>query len=144
MIRTTNLTKRFRRLAAVYDLSLYVPEGSVFALLGLNGAGRREIDAGSRRQRSGARKRPLPQRRDHRLHRTRDAQGVRTLGDSYTPRRYPSAIFLSQLDRSQTFFHEMDSSSTAPQSRWIVPRETMGRGVLYLAGRNPAGCASLS
>ena len=40
MIRTENLTKRFRRNQALYDLTLEVPEGSVFALVGPNGAGK--------------------------------------------------------------------------------------------------------
>jgi len=40
MIRTEHLTKRFRSVEAVEDLSLGVPEGSVFALVGPNGAGK--------------------------------------------------------------------------------------------------------
>ena len=40
MIRTQNLTKRFRGVNALRDLTLEVPEGSVFALVGPNGAGK--------------------------------------------------------------------------------------------------------
>lgn len=40
MIRTQHLTKKFRSVEAVEDLSLEVPEGSVFALVGPNGAGK--------------------------------------------------------------------------------------------------------
>ena len=40
IIETRNLTRRFGRTEAVHDLSLAVPEGSVFALLGSNGAGK--------------------------------------------------------------------------------------------------------
>src|SRR5688572_13162493 len=40
IIETQNLTRRFGRMEAVHELSLAVPEGSVFALLGPNGAGK--------------------------------------------------------------------------------------------------------
>jgi len=40
MIRTENLTKRYRRNEALHGLTLDVPEGSVFALVGPNGAGK--------------------------------------------------------------------------------------------------------
>jgi ABC-2 type transport system ATP-binding protein len=40
VIRTHELTKLYRRQAAVNELSLEVPEGSVFGLLGENGAGK--------------------------------------------------------------------------------------------------------
>ncbi len=40
MIRTHHLEKKFGNLEAVEDLSLEVPEGSVFALVGPNGAGK--------------------------------------------------------------------------------------------------------
>ncbi|HEY4246958.1 MAG TPA: ABC transporter ATP-binding protein [Lacunisphaera sp.] len=40
IIETRNLTHRYWRNEAVRDLSLTVPEGSVFALLGSNGAGK--------------------------------------------------------------------------------------------------------
>src|SRR5882724_10395622 len=40
MIRTVNLTKRYRNNEALYDLTLDVPQGSVFALVGPNGAGK--------------------------------------------------------------------------------------------------------
>jgi ABC-2 type transport system ATP-binding protein len=40
MIRTQNLTKTFRRLRAIDNLSLEVPESAVFALVGPNGAGK--------------------------------------------------------------------------------------------------------
>ena len=40
MIRTENLTKRYRRNEALHDLTLEVPRGSVFALVGPNGAGK--------------------------------------------------------------------------------------------------------
>jgi len=39
-IETRNLTKRFGKKIAVEDLSLRVPQGSVFAFLGRNGAGK--------------------------------------------------------------------------------------------------------
>jgi ABC-2 type transport system ATP-binding protein len=39
-IRTENLTKRFRRLTALNDLDLDVPEGAIYALVGPNGAGK--------------------------------------------------------------------------------------------------------
>ncbi|HVW20476.1 MAG TPA: ABC transporter ATP-binding protein [Opitutaceae bacterium] len=39
-IEIQNLSRRFGRTDAVHDLSLSVPEGSVFALLGPNGAGK--------------------------------------------------------------------------------------------------------
>ena len=39
----TNLTKRFRRLAAVQGLSFHVPPGQVLALWGLNGAGKTTV-----------------------------------------------------------------------------------------------------
>ena len=41
-IETAGLTKRFGKLAAVNDLDLRVPAGSVFAFLGRNGAGKRK------------------------------------------------------------------------------------------------------
>ena len=40
ILRTTNLTKRFRGTVALDRLDLDVPEGSVFALIGANGAGK--------------------------------------------------------------------------------------------------------
>ena len=40
MIRTENLTKRYRRNEALYGVTLEVPAGSVFALVGPNGAGK--------------------------------------------------------------------------------------------------------
>ena len=40
MIRTENLTKRYRRNEALHDLTLEAPRGSVFALVGPNGAGK--------------------------------------------------------------------------------------------------------
>ncbi len=43
MIRTENLSRRFRRLEAVHDLNLEVPAGSVFALIGPNGAGKSTV-----------------------------------------------------------------------------------------------------
>ncbi len=39
-ISTLGLSKRFRRMDALQDLTLEVPEGSVFALVGTNGAGK--------------------------------------------------------------------------------------------------------
>jgi ABC-2 type transport system ATP-binding protein len=40
MIRTENLTKRYRRHAALRDVTFEIPDGSVFALAGPNGAGK--------------------------------------------------------------------------------------------------------
>ena len=40
MIRTVELTKKYRRNEALHGLTLEVPEGSVMALLGPNGAGK--------------------------------------------------------------------------------------------------------
>ncbi|MDR3703020.1 MAG: ABC transporter ATP-binding protein [Candidatus Sulfopaludibacter sp.] len=40
MIRTENLTKRYRHTEALHNLTLDVPPGSVFALAGPNGAGK--------------------------------------------------------------------------------------------------------
>jgi ABC-2 type transport system ATP-binding protein len=40
IIETHHVTKRFGRFEAIEDLSLHVPEGSVFALIGPNGAGK--------------------------------------------------------------------------------------------------------
>jgi len=40
IVETRSLTKRFGRFEAIEDLSLQVPEGSVFALIGPNGAGK--------------------------------------------------------------------------------------------------------
>jgi ABC-2 type transport system ATP-binding protein len=40
IIETNHVTKRFGRFEAIEDLSLRVPEGSVFALIGANGAGK--------------------------------------------------------------------------------------------------------
>jgi ABC-2 type transport system ATP-binding protein len=40
MIRTENLTKRYRHNEALHGLTLEVPRGSVFALVGPNGAGK--------------------------------------------------------------------------------------------------------
>ena len=40
MIRTEGLTKRYRKMEALHDLSIAVPEGSVYALVGPNGAGK--------------------------------------------------------------------------------------------------------
>ncbi|HWG89507.1 MAG TPA: ABC transporter ATP-binding protein [Candidatus Thermoplasmatota archaeon] len=39
-IETRNLTRRFRDLTAVNDLTLAVPEGAIYGFLGLNGAGK--------------------------------------------------------------------------------------------------------
>ena len=39
-IRTVDLNKRFRRLKAVDGLNLEVQEGSIYALVGPNGAGK--------------------------------------------------------------------------------------------------------
>lgn len=40
VLTTHNLSKRYRKLVALDNLSLTVPEGSVYALLGANGAGK--------------------------------------------------------------------------------------------------------
>ena len=40
LIQTENLTKRFRKMTAVGDLSIQVEEGRVFGLIGRNGAGK--------------------------------------------------------------------------------------------------------
>src|ERR1041384_2070986 len=40
MIRTFDLTKKYAHNEALHNLTLDVPEGSVFALLGPNGAGK--------------------------------------------------------------------------------------------------------
>jgi ABC-2 type transport system ATP-binding protein len=40
VLTTHNLSKRYRKLVALDKLSLAVPEGSVYALLGANGAGK--------------------------------------------------------------------------------------------------------
>lgn len=40
IIETTNLGKRYRDVTAVENLSLQVPEGEIYAFLGLNGAGK--------------------------------------------------------------------------------------------------------
>jgi ABC-type multidrug transport system ATPase subunit len=40
MIKTHNLTKRFGAVEAIEDITLAVPEASVFALIGPNGAGK--------------------------------------------------------------------------------------------------------
>jgi ABC-2 type transport system ATP-binding protein len=40
MIRTENLSKKFRSTAAVNDVNLAVPEGAIYALVGANGAGK--------------------------------------------------------------------------------------------------------
>jgi ABC-2 type transport system ATP-binding protein len=40
MIQIRNLRKRFRRLEAVRDLTLDIPEGAAFGLIGANGAGK--------------------------------------------------------------------------------------------------------
>ena len=39
-IRTVNLTKKYRDVTAVDRLNLSVPQGALFALLGVNGAGK--------------------------------------------------------------------------------------------------------
>jgi ABC-2 type transport system ATP-binding protein len=43
IVETQGLTKKFGRLEAVEDLDLRVPEGSVFALIGSNGAGKTTV-----------------------------------------------------------------------------------------------------
>ena len=43
IVETRGLTKKFGRLEAVEDLDLRVPEGSVFALIGSNGAGKTTV-----------------------------------------------------------------------------------------------------
>ena len=43
IVETQGLTKKFGRLEAVEDLDLRVPEGSVFALIGANGAGKTTV-----------------------------------------------------------------------------------------------------
>jgi ABC-2 type transport system ATP-binding protein len=43
IVETRGLTKKFGRLEAVEDLDLRVPEGSVFALIGANGAGKTTV-----------------------------------------------------------------------------------------------------
>ncbi len=40
MIRTDKLTKKFRKVPALAELTLEVPEGAIYALLGPNGAGK--------------------------------------------------------------------------------------------------------
>src|SRR5882762_10779787 len=40
VIRTENLVKKFRRVAALQGLNLAVPEGAIYALVGPNGAGK--------------------------------------------------------------------------------------------------------
>jgi ABC-2 type transport system ATP-binding protein len=40
MIEIRNLTKRYRNHGALKDLSLSVPEGSAFLIVGANGAGK--------------------------------------------------------------------------------------------------------
>ncbi len=39
-IKTVNLTKKFKNITAVDNLNLTVPQGALFALLGINGAGK--------------------------------------------------------------------------------------------------------
>ena len=43
IIETHELTRRFGKTMAVRNLSLQVPEGSVFAFLGPNGAGKTTV-----------------------------------------------------------------------------------------------------
>ena len=53
ILRTIDLSKRFRGTQALDGLSLDVPEGSVFALIGANGAGKTTaIKWGFRRSRT--------------------------------------------------------------------------------------------
>ena len=40
VVRASGLTRYFGNKAAIYDLDLEVPRGSVFALLGRNGSGK--------------------------------------------------------------------------------------------------------
>ena len=40
MIRIQNMTKKFGAICAVNDISLEIPEGMMFGLLGTNGAGK--------------------------------------------------------------------------------------------------------
>src|ERR1700722_5617883 len=40
MLSTHGLSKRFRHVDALHELTLEVPEGSIFALVGINGAGK--------------------------------------------------------------------------------------------------------
>ena len=42
-IRTESLVKKFRRVEALRDLDLEVPEGAVYALVGPNGAGKTTV-----------------------------------------------------------------------------------------------------
>ena len=63
MIRTDGLTKRYGERVALDDVSLVVPEGAVYGLVGQNGAGKTTllgILAGLRRPTSGSRQRRRP------------------------------------------------------------------------------------
>jgi ABC-2 type transport system ATP-binding protein len=40
MIQTENLCKKFRSTSALNDITLTVPEGAIYALVGANGAGK--------------------------------------------------------------------------------------------------------
>ena len=40
MIRTENISKKFRSMSALNQVTLTVPEGAIYALLGCNGAGK--------------------------------------------------------------------------------------------------------
>jgi hypothetical protein len=66
------------------------------------------------------------------------------LGDAANFRSFPAFAWLSPLERRQTFLQIVDSDSSKPGDRWLVPRSVLDRSQMTIQPTIIEGCANVS